>query len=345
MKQRYGPLQDASAFAVGLALLATLAAVLALWQVRALAMVVFGALLVAIVLDASARAVRRVVPLGQSGAVVLSVIVLLAAFMGTIAVIGARTVSEISQVSAQIPSGVQKLEGWISAGIQSAAGAASILNGLSGMTSIVLGAASGMVLALGGGVFFALNPDGYRDGVLRLLPHSLRARGGQTLSAMAEALRAWLLGQLVSMLVVGVLTGVGLWLLGVPTALGLGVIAGLLEFVPYVGPIASAIPAALVALAEGPTQVLWVLLLYLGIQQVEGALLIPLIQRKAVNLPPAVTVFSVVGFGILLGPAGVLLAAPLTVVADVALRRLWVPCMDRRRAAARAAGTSGPDHG
>lgn len=351
---RYGPLQNASAFTIGLALLATIAAALSLWQVQGLSMVVFAAILIAILLNASASAVRRVVPVGQTVAVIVSIVVLLGLFLGTIAVIGTRTVTEISQVSAQIPAAINRLDTWIDLGsietwiaerIQSSDGAASVLSGVSGMTRIVLSAASGVLLALAGGLFIAINPDCYRDGFLRFLPQRFRAKGGQTLAATGEALRAWLLGQLVSMLVVGTLTGVGLWLLGVPTAIGLGVIAGLLEFVPYVGPIASAIPAALVAFAEGPTTVLWVLLLYVGIQQIEGALLIPLIQREAVNLPPAVTVFSVVAFGILFGPAGVLLAAPLTVVAAVLLRQLWFPYMDTGKAVESDSASAGTSSG
>lgn len=345
MSHRYGPLPQASAFAVGLALIATVVAVLALWAVHGLVMVVFAAVLIAILLDAAAGTIRRIAPVGQTIAVIVSIVLLLTLFIGTIAVIGSRTVAEITEVSAKIPAAINQLETWVDLGsietwiaerVQSSAGAASVLSGLSGMTSVVFSAASGLLLALAGGLFMAINPECYRDGFLQLLPTRFRPKGGETLTATGSALRSWLLGQLVSMLVVGTLTGVGLWLLGVPTAIGLGVIAGLLEFVPYVGPIASAVPAVLVAFADDPTTALWVLLLYFGIQQVEGALLIPLIQREAVNLPPAVTVFSVVAFGILFGPPGVLLAAPLTVVAAVLLRRLWIPYIE-------AGASAGPD--
>ncbi|WP_284164749.1 AI-2E family transporter [Frigidibacter sp. SD6-1] len=347
MDDRNGPLPHTSAFGVGLALLATTAGALALWNLQGLALVVFAAILIAVPLAAAAGLVRRVLPVGQTIAVILTIVVFLVLFLGTIAAIGARTISEIAALSAEIPAAIDRLDSWIDLGsietwiaarVQSSDGASSVLSGLSGMTSIVLGAASGVLLALAGGLFIAVDPACYRDGFLRLLPQRFRSKGGQVLDATGAALRAWLLGQVVSMFVVGTLTGIGLWLLGVPTAIGLGVVAGFFEFVPYVGPIASAVPAVLVALAESPTTALWVVLLYVGIQQVEGAFLIPLIQREAVNLPPAVTVFSVVAFGILFGFPGVVLAAPLTVVAMVILRQLWIPFIDagRQRAWSRA---------
>ena len=108
----------------------------------------------------------------------------------------------------------------------------------------------------------------------------------------------------------------------------LGVIAGLLEFIPYVGPVASAIPAMAVAFVDDPTQAIWVALLYFVVQQIEGVLLIPLIQRETVKLAPAATLFSIVGFGIVLGPVGIVLAAPLTVFGMVLVRQLWVPWVD-----------------
>ena len=110
----------------------------------------------------------------------------------------------------------------------------------------------------------------------------------------------------------------------VPAALALALLAGLAQFVPLIGPIVAAIPALLIALAEGWQIALWTLLLYVAIQQVESNLITPLVQRQAVALPPAITLFAVVAFGVLFGPLGILFATPLAVVAFVAVKELWV---------------------
>jgi predicted PurR-regulated permease PerM len=126
------------------------------------------------------------------------------------------------------------------------------------------------------------------------------------------------------MALIGTLTGLGLWLLGVPSALALGLLAGLLEFVPYVGPIIAAIPAILIAVAIDPQLGLWTVLLYAVIQQVEGYAVQPLLQSWAVEVPGAVLLFALLACGGLFGALGVVFAAPLTVVAYVLIKRLYV---------------------
>ena len=126
------------------------------------------------------------------------------------------------------------------------------------------------------------------------------------------------------MLVVGLLTGFGLWLLGMPSFLVLGLMAGVLEFIPFAGPIIAAVPAVLLALAAGPEMTFWVILLYLAVQQFEGNVLTPLVQQYAVDLPGAVLLFSLIGFGTLFGTLGIILAAPLAVVTMVLVKRLYV---------------------
>jgi len=126
------------------------------------------------------------------------------------------------------------------------------------------------------------------------------------------------------MVVVGLLTGSGLWLLGVPSAFTLGLLAGLLEFIPFAGPLLAAVPGVLLALAVSPDLAVWVALLYFGVQQFEGYVLTPLVQQYAVDLPGVVLLFSLLGFGALFGTLGVILAAPLSVVTYVLVKRLYV---------------------
>lgn len=175
-----------------------------------------------------------------------------------------------------------------------------------------------------GGIYLASQPGLYRGGLLKLMPRKSRKLSSIALDDSGRALRLWLLGQLVSMALVGTLTGAGLWLLGVPAALALGLFAGLLEFIPLVGPIIAAIPGVLLAFAQGPEVALWVLGLYLIIQQVEGNVIQPLVQQHAVDLPPALLLFSLLATGLLFGATGVILATPLTVVIFVLTKRLYV---------------------
>jgi predicted PurR-regulated permease PerM len=128
-------------------------------------------------------------------------------------------------------------------------------------------------------------------------------------------LHRWLRGQLIAMAIVGIATGVGLWALGVPFALSLGLLAGMLEFIAFIGPIAAAVPAILLGFGESPLTALYVALLYLVVQQVEAYVLMPLVQRWAVALPPALAILAVVVLGILIGLPGVLFAVPVVVAA------------------------------
>ncbi|UJB15414.1 AI-2E family transporter [Xanthomonas translucens] len=136
----------------------------------------------------------------------------------------------------------------------------------------------------------------------------------EALSASGQVWRAWLGGQFLAMLVIGSLTGLGLWLLGVPVALGIGLLTALLDFIPIVGPIVAAVPAVLLGFTVSPQVALGALLVFVVLQQLEGHVLQPLIQARAVDLPPALLLFSLFGIGVLFGPMGVVLAAPLTVV-------------------------------
>ena len=126
------------------------------------------------------------------------------------------------------------------------------------------------------------------------------------------------------MAVVALATALGLQLLGMPLAITLGLIAGLLGFVPGIGPILATVPAALVALLQSPLQVLYVVVLYVAVQLVEGYLLTPLVQRYTVALPPVLTVVGIVLLGVLLGGLGLVLAAPLTIVVFILVKMLYI---------------------
>jgi predicted PurR-regulated permease PerM len=195
-----------------------------------------------------------------------------------------------------------------------------------GLGAIVatFGVAANIAIVLFIALFFALRPQLYVHGFLTLVPPPRRERARQVLTEVGAILRSWMMGQLFLMTVIAVITGVGLWALGVPLALGLALLAGLLEFVPYLGPLLAAIPAVLVALAESPQLAGHVVLLYLAIQTVEGYVLQPLVQQRAVYLPPAVVLLAQLVLGVLVGALGIILATPVAATAFVAVRMLYV---------------------
>jgi predicted PurR-regulated permease PerM len=190
--------------------------------------------------------------------------------------------------------------------------------------STTLGAVANLFIVAFVGIYVALNPDWYRRGALSLAPPKHRAHAAGLLDAIGHTLRWWLLGRAVAMAVVGATTTLGLWLMGVPLALGLGAIAALLDFVPIIGPIIAAVPAVLVALGHGPTFAASVAGLYLAIQLLEGYVLTPLIEQRSVRLAPALTIAAQIILGVLTGAVGVVLATPLTAVVVVLVRRLYV---------------------
>jgi predicted PurR-regulated permease PerM len=191
-------------------------------------------------------------------------------------------------------------------------------------STTIAGALASLLLVMFGGMYLAIAPSLYRDGLLKLVPPAIQPNVNATLDDAGEALRRWLRGQVLAMLLVGVFTGLGLWLVGVQSALALGFIAGLAEFVPIIGPILAAIPALLIASNQDVQTVLLALAVLVVVQQVESNLIAPLIAERMVSIAPAVGLFAVVAMGVLFGPLGLLLGFPLAIVLDVAVRRLYV---------------------
>ena len=195
---------------------------------------------------------------------------------------------------------------------------------MTGTLTTVFGGVANLVLLVTVAIFLALDAPMYRGGALRLVPLSYRDRAGQIADELARALGRWMGGQALDMVLVALVTGLGLWMLGVPLALVLGLIAGLTNIIPVVGPFLSGIPAVLFALTQGFDLAIWVALLFVLVQQVEGNLLMPLIQRFAADLPPALTVLAILAFGSLFGFAGIVLATPLLLVAIILVKRIYV---------------------
>jgi predicted PurR-regulated permease PerM len=203
-----------------------------------------------------------------------------------------------------------------------------VLGPITGVAMVVVETAATVLLIIAIAVFMAVTPEVYRDGLVRLVPVGYRPRALEVFAELDRLLWGWLVGQFVAMAFVGIATTSGLLLLGAPLAVPLGLLATLLNFVPFVGPIVASVPAVVIAFAEGGGKLaLWVALLYLVVQQVEGYVVMPLVQRWAVALPPVLAVISIVIFGLLFGLPGILFATPLMVAAMGVVRMVYVEDM------------------
>ncbi|HET6467443.1 MAG TPA: AI-2E family transporter, partial [Geminicoccaceae bacterium] len=235
------------------------AAGLLLWQLAHVLLMAFAAILVALLLRAFAELIGRWLPVGEAGALVLAGLAIAAVLGGFAWVLGAQLLAQATELLDRAPELVRNLEqrlgvtggeAWLAGQAQDAVEAGGLLGRLLRVSASLIGGVAGAFLVVIGGIHLAVRPRLYRQGVLLLLPPRLQGRAAAALDAVARALKLWLLGQLVAMLLVGCLTTLGLWLLGVPSALALGFMAGMSEFVPVVGPIAAAVPAVALALAE-----------------------------------------------------------------------------------------------
>ena len=306
---------------------------LALWRVGYVVIVAFGGILMGVLLRAMAHPLRRFSKLSDHVRVgiALAVLVILVTLVSWL--FGREMGGEANELRRLLPQQIANLKAWLD---HSAAGRTLVdsmhqavkdskfLGGVGAMAFTVLGGALDALLILFLGVYLALDPKYYLEGALRLLPLRQRGHVRKALLETGEALRKWLCAQLAAMVIVGVLAGATLGILGVPLALVLGALAAVLEFIPVVGPILFGIPGVLVAFSKGPQLALYALIAYVVVQQIESNLIVPLLQQRAVKMPPVVSLLAVLVAGILFGPAGIIFAAPLAVATMALVNHLYV---------------------
>jgi len=306
-----------------------------LWQLSGALLLAFGAVIVAVLLRGIADPIISRTPLGEGAAVALAGLIVVALVIAVIWLFGSAIAEQMRQLLATLPTSAEDFRSMVETwpfGAQLAemdgsglmSGASGLVGRISGYALSTASVVTSLLLTIIAGVFLAVNPGTYRDGLIVLFPPAQRESLRETANTTGRALKAWLMGQLVDMVVVGVMTGIGVALIGLPSPLALGLIAGLLAFVPIVGSIAGAIPGLLLAAQGGWELMAWTLLVYVIVQQVEGNLIYPFIQKRAVALPPVLTMFGILAFGTLFGLPGVLVATPLIVVVFVNVRLLYL---------------------
>ena len=272
--------------------------------------------------------------LGFGLSLALSVIGLLTALTSAFLFFGNSLSGEFAALANRLPQAWEVVQARI---VQTPVGAEAIRRASELIPSgqSIVGFATGLLTGLGtivsalaiiivGGIYLAAQPRLYGKGVIMLTPQSARGKLTRTFLAVAESLNNWLIGQGIGMFFVGVATTAGLWFVGLPAAPAIGLVAGLCEFVPYLGTIVVVVPSIILGFAESTTTGIWTIVILVVVQQVQGNLVMPLLQSRMVELPPALTIFSLVASGVLLGPVGIILATPLTVVAMVIVKAVYV---------------------
>jgi predicted PurR-regulated permease PerM len=301
------------------------------WLLFDVILITMGAILIAILLTLGAEPFTRWLKLPRAIGLVISGVIIVSIVGVAAYLFGTRVVAQLQQVLHLANQAVENIRMSLQGSelgkliLSHVQGANfSLTNVVTGLFSVSLSFITALVIVVFGGIYLAAQVGLYRDGLIQLLPHRLRANGAETLEDISNALRLWVLGQMIGMVLIGLLCTLATWFIGLPSPFALGLIAGLFEFIPYVGSIFGAIPAVLVAATEGLDIVLWTIAAYTLIQQIEGHLIAPLISREMVYIPPLVLILGIVAITTLFGLQAVIFAAPIAVILFVAVKKLYV---------------------
>lgn len=302
-------------------------------------LLIFAAALLAIFLRGLAGILGRFINIGEGWLVLIVSVILLAILAGAISLLAPSVAEQVRHLREELPRSAQATANYISQfgwgralmeqlpsfdDVRQNINPSTLLSGVGGLFSSTVGAVGNFFVVVLLGIYLATEPRLYIRGLIKLFPKSRRHRATQVVGTVGEMLRWWLIGKVASMVFIGLLTWIGLSILGVPLALTLGLLAGLLSFIPNFGPIISAVPALLLAFIDRPVMAVYVLALYVGVQLIESNIVTPLIERETVELPPALTIVFQLGLAVLVGGLGLVLATPLLAVIMVLVQMVYV---------------------
>jgi predicted PurR-regulated permease PerM len=337
--------RNSDAFRTALALFGIYLVAQLLWSAYALVLAAFLGVLFGLAVDAGVTPLQRFrIPRGV--AAVAIVLAVLGALFGVGAAVAPAIRVQVVELKERIPESVDRLTQWLdqrgfrlqptptdSSGRAEAA--QSMRETIGTMASRVTpyvfpflsqtaAVIAGLFLTVFLAIYIGADPELYRRGLMLMFPVHTRARAGEVLSAMAHVLRKWLVTQLIAMITIGTVTTIVLLALNVKAAFALGLLAGLLEFVATVGPLLSALPAIAMAFLDSPEKALAVAIAYIAIQFLENNLLIPMLMKGSVDVPPALTITGQALLTILFGFLGLMVAVPMLAASLVAYRMLFV---------------------
>jgi len=323
--------------------------------IRDALLIAFAGIIFAVILNGFARIIRKFVPISRGWSIAAVGVILLALFVGFGFLFGPQIVKEFNELTEALPQQIsqvrEKISEWsfVDEMLDGEEGKREengdtdgqdendeeengdeneMPDGAGGMafqfgiTIVDVLATFGLIIAIG--IYFVIDPETYKKGIALLFTKKRAERVNEALETSGNALWNWLTGQFIAMAFVAVVVTIGLMIIGVPLALVLGIIAGIAEFIPIIGPWAGAIPGILLAFSVDAKTALFTAILYLVVQQLESNIITPLIQQYMVHIPPALVILSVVAFGLLFGIAGVILATPLAVIAMVLVGMFYV---------------------
>jgi predicted PurR-regulated permease PerM len=325
-------ISDLTIFRRTLVVAAGIGLAIALWRLTDLILLLLAGALVAFIFYKFGELIQRRLKVPHALALTLAVLLPIL-FVGFVfAAFGSLMADQFALLFAQLPGAWAVVQDWLQntdMGRKMSEQAGSYMPEGARIVAVVQTVASSLgtvvtslVVVLVAGVYLAAQPRLYGRGVLHLVPPHARHKTVTTVRAIADAISSWLKAQGVSMIFVGIFTGVALAIVGIPAAPAIGLVAGLCEFVPYLGTIVVAIPAILIGFSISPETGVWTIIALVIVQQVQGNIVTPLVQSSMAELPPALTVFSLIASGVLLGPMGVILAVPLTVVLQTLVKEL-----------------------
>ena len=320
-------------------ILAALLFVLLIYYAFDVILLLFAGVLLAIFLRGLADLTRRYTKLSEGLSVMLVSLLLLIILGGAIALLAPNVAEQVRHLRDELPKSAQRASayisqfGWGRAVLEQMPGTneivqnvdtSSLLSSVGGYFSSTLGALGNFFVVILLAIYLAIEPQFYADGLTKLFPFGKRPRVREVLFEINDTLRWWLIGKAASMIFIGLLTWIGLYILGVPLSLTLGLIAGLLSFIPNFGPILSAVPAILLGFIDSPINALYVLILFVVVQIIESNLVTPMIERRTVELPPALTIIAQLALGALIGGLGLILATPLLAVVMVLVQMIYI---------------------
>lgn len=316
--------------AVAIAVFATL------WLATEVVLTIVAGMLGAVLLDGLATLISKRTPLSRRLALALILVVSLAAAVGFGLWAAPELARQLDGLGTRVSEGLAQLRDrlsgyrWADWALRNMepqevfSGNQALVGHVGGAVFTAIGVVGTLLLAIVFAIYFAFQPNIYIEGALHLARPEGRDRLREVIGGIGHALRRWFVGRFVSMVAVGVGTGLGLWLADVPMALVLGILAGALSFVPNLGPILSAAPGLLLAWTQSTTTMLWALAVYVGVQLIDNYAVTPLVELRSVKLPPALLLGVQLLLGVLAGALGLLLATPLTVAVIVAVQMLYV---------------------
>ncbi|HBL12928.1 MAG TPA: AI-2E family transporter [Cyanobacteria bacterium UBA11162] len=324
-------------------LLAFILSLYILWQIRQVLLLIFTAVVLANALNIMVGRFHRS-GMKRIFAVLLSIFLLLSVLVGFYWLIIPPFAAQFQELIELVPKGIEQLNQWLDI-LKDRISPELRDQYIPSINQLIQQLQPLVQRVLGGGFSFAFNslsvlaqfllvivltlmlladPDSYRKSFIRLFPSFYRRRVNEILMECDKSLQGWLLGILFNMAVIGSLSFIGLLVLKIPLALAQAALAGILTFIPNIGPTLSVIPPIAIALLEAPWKAILVLILYIGIQQLESNFLTPYVMAQQVSLLPAVTLMAQVFFATFFGFLGLFLALPLTVVAQVWLKEVLI---------------------